>query len=279
MQNLALTSQFSNSGRRGNSSSNTFNSHVLNSDLPPSEDGRVEAIQLFDPKHKKYKNYSYREDSPLGPGGFFEWGIQPGDVYGNPFDPPGGGGTTGGGGYHGGGMGTSTNTPIGDPFRDLYNAGQRISESVMAEVQEAARKWTENKRIDDLIDNIILNGALDKIFDIIRDINSKSKNKNINLEQAIYHLKSLIKTELRNLAANRLKNNLNAEIDLGIGDSKITPTKKGIEGFLQEGLSLDIFKIVLEWVQEDLSGGEFKGYFRLALYDNDGNLLFELYYW
>jgi|GEM_PF-4819449 len=44
MQNLALSSQFSNSGRRGSSSSNSFNSIVLNGVLPPSEDGRVEGI-------------------------------------------------------------------------------------------------------------------------------------------------------------------------------------------------------------------------------------------
>jgi hypothetical protein len=44
MQNLALSSQFNNSGRRGSSSSNSFQSLVMNGVLPPNEDGRVEAF-------------------------------------------------------------------------------------------------------------------------------------------------------------------------------------------------------------------------------------------
>ncbi len=108
MQNLALTSQFGNSGRRGSSSTNTFQSLVMNGVLPPSDDGRVEAIQLFDPKTKKYKQYNGRttNSSGLGPSGvaFDEWGIQPDDMFGDPNSGSGGSvdGPAGRGGIQGG---------------------------------------------------------------------------------------------------------------------------------------------------------------------------------
>jgi hypothetical protein len=102
MQNLALTSQFGNNGRRGNSSSNSFNSIVLNGVLPPSEDGRVEAIQVPNPMGKK--KWVYRDDSPLEPGGWMEKDLDPWDID---YD---------GGSDTGTGTGTGTGTSSGKGF-------------------------------------------------------------------------------------------------------------------------------------------------------------------
>lgn len=66
MQNLALTSQFGNSGRRGNSSSNSFNSLVLNGVLPPSEDGRVEVNEGIKAPPKKSEKIIFPDKTPDG---------------------------------------------------------------------------------------------------------------------------------------------------------------------------------------------------------------------
>lgn len=66
MQNLALSSQFGNNGRRGSSSSNSFNSLVLNGVLPPSEDGRVEVNEGIKAPPKKSKKIIYPDKTPDG---------------------------------------------------------------------------------------------------------------------------------------------------------------------------------------------------------------------
>jgi hypothetical protein len=105
MQNLALSSQFNNSGRRGSSSSNSFQSLVMNGVLPPSEDGKVEAIGMHNPSKKK--KWVYRDDSPLEPGGWMEIDDN------NPFDAEHGGGGLGDGTGPGHGSGWGTGKGLG----------------------------------------------------------------------------------------------------------------------------------------------------------------------
>lgn len=196
MQNLALSSQFGNSGRRGSSSSNSFNSLVLNGVLPPNEDGRVEGIfvntgtseqlnhenvlyphqvardrgidsttNTSNIHHSNSSNFrvlndvlppsedgrveavwTFKPDSPLSPGFWYDnlIGNHPGYRQNDPVQDgidwhPGKGA--------GGGGGTPYVPPRGNsPIRDLINAGQRISDSVIAEVLEAMRKYEEEQR-------------------------------------------------------------------------------------------------------------------------------------
>jgi hypothetical protein len=93
MQNLALSSQFSNSGRRGSSSSNTFNSLVLNGVLPPNEDGRVEGIKMKPPKKIYFpKPKSIGDGFPDKKDGDFrkertkDWEIEEDNVFGKGKD-------------------------------------------------------------------------------------------------------------------------------------------------------------------------------------------------
>ena len=213
MQNLALSSQFSNSGRRGSSSSNTFQSLVMNGVLPPSEDGRVEAIQFYDPKTKKYKQYNYREDSPLGPGGFFEWGIQPDDMFGDPNSgsgpviegPAGSGGVVGSGGNNvviglvpnPVGIGFTPNFPTNTTSPQRQEWDRKVNELTDKAVPSLISQFgalydSLERQLQDFFDELNLSDALIKTYIsmILQDFNTNRNDEynNPNFREQIRNM-------------------------------------------------------------------------------------------
>lgn len=289
MQNLALSSQFSNSGRRGNSSSNSFQSIVMNGVLPPSDDGRVEAIQLFDPKTKKYKQYTFREDSPLSPGGFMEWSFQPHDVY--DFDSGGGGGSDtgtgkGGGGVPGNDVAYGGNGYIIPTITNEYYGPETWSE------QERRRRESDSNLIESLDDYFTVgglytpiivsaaqNGLIQYLIALGASVHDNSKSfqlLELMIEEVLIHSIDVIKESVSSLVKNPNRKNGDS-IKKRLHIDNAFPPIKIKHPYTGEELVVDTVDIVFEAKYDNgklfvtiwanlISNGKVVSYIRIAQY-------------